>query len=119
LGENRKGLEAELQVLRHRRARAPAVRPEQQILLHREPREKPPSLGHERDAEVHDLLGREAREVVLDAVDRCPDDARDRRHDAHDAFHQRALAVAVGAEQGHRLPVVHRQRMRSSTCTAP
>ena len=50
-------------------ARAPAVGAEQEILLHREPREKPPPLGHECDAEVHDLLGRAAYEVVLDAVD--------------------------------------------------
>ena len=49
-------------------------------------------------------------EIVLDAVDHRDDAPGARPHDPHDAFHERALAVAVGAEQRHGLAVVHGER---------
>ena len=43
---------------------------EQQVLGHGELGEQPPALGHEADAEIDDLLGRAADQLVLGAVDR-------------------------------------------------
>ena len=76
--------------------------PEQEILLDGKARKQAAAFGHERNAEVDDLLGGAADELVPLAVDLDGDAAGARTHDAHHAFHQRALAVAVGAEQHHR-----------------
>ena len=57
--------------------RAPSAEgAEQQVLLDGEPREQAPALRHQRDAEVDDLLGGEADEVVALAVDLGDDAAR-------------------------------------------
>ena len=84
------------------RPRDAAVGAEQQVLLDRELRKEPPPFRHQRDAEIDDLLGRAPDELVACAVDLGDDAAGRGTEHAHDAFHQRALAVAVGAEQHHR-----------------
>ena len=90
------------------RARLGPEGAEQQVFFHRQFREQPAAFRHQRDAEIDDLLGSHADQVVLLAVDFRDDAAGDGLNDAHDAFHQRAFAVAVGAEQGHRLAGVDR-----------
>ena len=81
------------------RARGRAIGAEQQVFLDRQQRKQPAALRHQRDAEIDDLLGGAADQIVVDAVDLGDDRALARPHHAHDAFHQRRLAVAVGAEQ--------------------
>src|SRR5262245_39127260 len=103
LGEPREDLEAERQVACDLATRGRPEGAEQQVLLDGEPREQPAPLGHQRDAEVDDLLGAAADQVMRGAVDDRDDAARLRSHHAHDALDQRALAVAVGAEQDHGL----------------
>ena len=49
---------------------------EQQVLLDRQFREQPPAFGHQADAEIDDLLGRAADEIVRVAVDLGDDAAR-------------------------------------------
>ena len=110
LGQAREGLEAEIEIGLDLRARLRAEGAEQQVFLHRQFREQPAAFRHQRDAEIDDLLGVQADQIVLLAVDLGDDAAGGRAHDAHDAFHQRALAVAVGAEQRHRLAGVDRHR---------
>ena len=110
LGQARKRLEAEIEIGLDLRARLRPERAEQQVFFHRQFRKQPAAFRHQRDAEIDDLLGPHADQVVLLAVDFRDDAAGDRPHDAHDAFHQRAFAVAVGAEQRHRLAGVHRHR---------
>jgi branched-chain amino acid transport system ATP-binding protein len=61
-------------------------------------------------SEIDDLLGAAAHELVALAVDLRDDAAGAGLEDAHDALHERALAVAVGAEQRHRLARCHRER---------
>ena len=61
---------------------------------------KPLSIGFEEIA---------AHKIVRDAIDLGKDAPGTRAHHAHDAFHERALAVAVGAEQHHRLASVYDQ----------
>ena len=80
-------------------ARGLPVGAEQQVLLDGEPREQPPPLRHQRDAEVDDILGGQADEVVLAPSTSATMLPRVGRTMPGDAFHQRALAVAVGAEQ--------------------
>ena len=64
------------------------------------------SIIAEINGQKHDLVGRSTEEIV----DLGDDRPGGRRHDPHDAFHQRALAVAVGAEQYDGLAGLHRQR---------
>ena len=92
------------------RARLAAERAEQQVFLHGQPRKQPAAFRYQRNAEVDDLFGGAADEVVALAVDLGGDAAGARAHDAHDAFHQRALAVAVGAEQHHRFAAADGER---------
>src|SRR4030095_3480880 len=61
------------------------------------------AFRHQCDAQVDDLFGAASDQIVLHAVDLGDDTAGARAHDPHDAFQQRALAVAVGAEQYDRL----------------
>ena len=61
------------------------------------------AFWHQRYAEVDDFFGGAADQIVFDAVNLGNDRALVRLHDAHDAFHQRRFAVAVGAEQHHGL----------------
>ena len=91
-------------------ARLAAEGAEQQVLFHRELREQAPSLGHERDSKIDDLFGRQLGQLVTFAVDIGDDAPGARSYDAHDALDQRALAVAVGAEQGHGFAGCDRQR---------
>src|SRR6185295_15041727 len=70
----------------------------------------PPPLRYQRDAEVDDLLRRAADQIVLLAIDLRDDRSGAWPHHAHDAFHQRRLAVAVGAEQYGGLTVAHLER---------
>ena len=65
LGEPREGLEAELEIGLDLRARLRAERAEQQILLDGQTRKQPAAFRHQRDAEIDDLLGGEADEIVL------------------------------------------------------
>src|SRR3712207_7970160 len=51
-----KELIAERQVLGDCRPRRSAVGAESKVLLHAEPREEPPPLRHQHDAELHHLL---------------------------------------------------------------
>src|SRR5262249_26363194 len=91
-------------------ARSRAEGAEQQVFLDGQLRKQPPAFRHQGDAEIDNLLGRAADEVVPLAIDLGDDAAGGGPHHAHHAFHQRALAVAVGAEQRNRLGVRHRQR---------
>src|SRR5439155_1285569 len=74
---------------------------EQEVLLDAELGKQSPSLGHHGDAQVDDLLGRQARQVMGFSIQVETDRAARGADHAHDAFHERALAVAVGAEQRH------------------
>ena len=110
LGQPRKRLEAEFEVALELAARGAAEGAEQQILLDRQLGKQPPAFRHQRDAEIDDLLGGAADQIVMHAVDFGDDRAVARPHHAHDAFHQRRLAVAVGAEQHHGLAAADRER---------
>ncbi len=101
--EAREGGKAVLQVGMHFLPRGPPEGAEQQVLLHGELGEQAPALRHEGDAEVDDLLGREPAKVVRHPVDLGDDAPGSRPHQPHDALHQGALAVAVGAEERHGL----------------
>ena len=103
LGEAGKGLVTDRHVARELAARGATVGAEQQVLLDRQFRKQPASLRHQCNAEIDDLFRGAADQVVVDAVDLGDDAAGARPDHAHDAFHQRRLAVAVGAEQHHGL----------------
>ena len=64
LGQPRKDLEAEIHVGLDLRARLAAAGAEQQIFLHGLAREQAAAFRHQRDAEIDDLLGGQADEVV-------------------------------------------------------
>jgi hypothetical protein len=85
-------------------------RPEEQVLLDRQSGEQPASLRHQRHAQVDDLLRGQTGEIVPLAVDLEHDRALRRAHHAHDAFQERALAVAVGAQQGDGFALRHGYR---------
>ncbi len=85
-----------LEVARDGRLVATQIGPRIQVLEHREVGEDAPALGHVGDAETHDPLGRAA--VDAHAVE--PDLARARRREARDRAQRRALARAVGADEG-------------------
>src|SRR6266850_4936957 len=84
-------------------ARRLAESAEQEVLLDAEPGKQAPPLGHHGDAQVDDLLRRETRQIVGFSVQIETDRTARRAHHAHDAFHERALAVAVGPQQRDRL----------------
>ena len=97
------GLEAGCEIVLHLRPRGRTECAECEIFLDRQLRKQPASFRHQRDTEVDDFLGGEARQVVLDTIDLGDDASGARPHEAHDAFHERALAVAVCAEQNDSL----------------
>ncbi len=103
LGQARENLEAEIQIGPDLRARLAAGSAQQQVFFHGLAREQAAAFRYQRDAEVDDLLGGHADQIVAVTVDLGDDLALARPHHAHHAFHQRALAVAVGAEQHHGL----------------
>src|ERR1035437_9374542 len=98
-GQAGERLEAEIRMPLDLRARLRPEGAQQQIFFYRQFREQPAAFRHQRDAEIDDLLGSHSDKVMLLAVDFRDDAAGGRAHDAHDAFHQRAFAVAIGAEQ--------------------
>ena len=100
----------EVEIACHFGARGRAERAEQEILLDGELGKQPPPLRHQRNAEIDDFFRRAADQIVLLAVDLGDDRSGARPHHAHDTFHQRRLAVAVGAEQHDGLAVVHLDR---------
>jgi hypothetical protein len=102
-GQAGERLEAEIKIGLDLRARLRPEGAQQQIFFYRQFREQPAAFRHQRDAEIDDLLGSHSDQVMLLAVDFRDDAAFVRAHDAHDAFHQRAFAVAIGAEQSHGL----------------
>ncbi len=108
--QNRKRLVSESEVLADLAARGFAECAQHQVLFHRQLGEEAPALGHERDAELHDRLGREGGEIMGHAVCLQDDTAARRPHEARHALHQRALAVAVGAQDGDRLALAHLER---------
>ncbi len=110
LGEAGKGFEADFEVALELAPRGGTEGAKQEVFLHCQPRKQPPALGHERNAEIDDLFGAAADEIVMNAFDFGDDRARARAHDAHDALHQRRLAVAVGAEQRHGLAAADFER---------
>src|SRR5579859_2073844 len=110
LGKPRKGLEADVEIALELAPRGAAKGAEQKVLLDGEPRKQPPPLRHQRYAEVDDLFGGAAGEIVMDAVDLGDDRAGAGPHDAHDAFDQGRFAVAVGAEQDHGLAAADGKR---------
>ena len=99
-----------VEIARHFGARRRTERAEQEILLDGELGKQPPPLRHQRNAEIDDFFRRAADQIVLLAVDLGHDRSGARPHHAHDAFHQRRLAVAVGAEQHDGLAVAHLDR---------
>src|SRR5690606_29026397 len=102
-GEARKDFAAEIVILFELLPRGLAERAQHQVLLDRQLREEAAAFRHERDPEIDDLLRALADELVLHAVDFQRDAALARPENPHDAFHERALAVAVRAEQHHGL----------------
>src|SRR5262249_49975476 len=87
-----------------------SVGAEQQVLLHSQLRKQPPALWYQCDAKIDDLLSAEPREVMRPAIDLGENASRCRPHQPHDALHERALAVAVGAEQDNGLSGADRDR---------
>ena len=84
------------------RIAAELLRTHQQILAHAHARKDPAPLRRLRDAEAHHLMRRQAGNVR--AVEQ--DAAGTRLGRAADRHQQRGLAGAVGADQGHDLPLV-------------
>src|SRR5438876_956464 len=89
LGEARKAFEAEIQIGFERSPCLLAKSSEQQVFFHGQAGEQPAALRHEGNAEIDDLLGGTANEVMGDAVDLGHDTAGARAQDAHYAFHER------------------------------
>src|SRR5256886_691029 len=79
----------------------PKLSVEENLLLGAELGKQSPSLGHHGHAQVDDLLRRQAGQVMGFSIQVETDRAARGADHAHDAFHERALAVAVGAEQRH------------------
>ncbi len=71
------------------------VGPQQQVVLHRQAREKPPPLRHQSDLFLDDVVGRLAGDHLVVQADL----ALRRLEQAQDGFEQRGLAGAVGADQ--------------------
>ena len=98
IAQTRKRLEAEIQIildcLRAAERNAPSRRFSSTVS-----RERAAGPPGQRDAEIDDFLGPPAYQVVFLPVDLDDDASCGRRANAHDAFDQRALAVAVGAQQ--------------------
>src|ERR1051326_158100 len=82
LGQSRKGLEADLEIALELAAGGAAKGAEQKVLFHGKPRKQPAAFGDERNAEIDDLFGAAAGEVVMNAVDFGDDRAGVRPHDA-------------------------------------
>src|SRR5581483_10394655 len=80
---------------------AAAAGTEQHVFFHRLPWEQAATLRHQCNAEIDDLFGGHADEIVSLTVDLRCNGPRVRAYHAHHAFHQRAFAVAIGAEQHH------------------
>ena len=96
--EHREGLDHGLD----RPAAGPfALRGDPQVLLDRERREEPPTLGDQRDPHLHAAVGGDAGDVGAVEADR----ARARPVGAGDRTQKRRLAGAVGADQRHGLPL--------------
>ena len=110
LGQHREGLVAEGKVVRQLRPRRAAIRAEGQILLDGEPREQAPPLRHHAHPVLHHLARGQPDEVDPLAVDLDIDPPALRPDDAHDAFEQGRLAVAVGAQERHRLALADIER---------
>ena len=86
-----------IEVARHLDFIAPEIGAGLQILGDRQVGEDAAAFRHMGDAELDDLLGRQA--VDAPAVE--PDFAGARRRQARDRAQRRRLARAVGADQGH------------------
>src|SRR5262249_34534440 len=84
-----------------RSASLAAERAQQQVFLDRKARKQAPSFRYECNAEIDYLLGSATDEIVSLPVNLRDDAAAARAYDAHHAFHQGALAVAVGPEKHH------------------
>src|ERR1700690_4161736 len=92
------------------RARLLTEPPEIEVLLDRQFWQKMPPLRHENHASRDDFLGRQADEIDGFTIDPRDDGASRRAKQAHHAFHQRALAVSIRAEQCDRLALTDDQR---------
>ena len=110
LGKPRKSFEADGEIARELGPRSRAIGAEQEIFFDRQHRKQSAPLRHERDAEIDDVLRGAADQVVMNAVDFRDDRAFARPHYSHDAFHERRLAVAVGAEQHNGLATAYLER---------
>src|SRR2546427_705954 len=77
-----------------------------EVLLDGHLREDAAPLGHDPDAELHDLVGTEP----VDARSREPHDAPDRPDDAEDGPDQRSLAASVRPEETGDPPRLDRER---------
>ena len=93
----------------------PAANPSQVVAAqravdHAAPTQRHHARGHQRHAQIHDLFGREPGQIVARSIDVQHDRSRLGFDHAHDAFHERALAVAVGAQQHHRLSLIEFER---------
>src|SRR2546425_12575814 len=93
LRQDGKNLERKGEVAADIGARRLAEGAEQEVLLHAEPGEQAPPLGHHGDAQVDDLLRRQARQVMAFSIQIETDRTARGAHHAHDAFHEGALAV--------------------------
>src|SRR6516165_7362153 len=108
--ERREGRVGRVEVAGDLDARQWSKSAEEQVLLDRELGEEAAAFGHQADPEIDDRLGRTADEIDLLAVDLGDDRSCNWWQDPHYAFHQGALAVAVGAEQYHGLAGRYPQR---------
>jgi hypothetical protein len=103
LFEAREDREHLLEHLGPRLLRPGRERSEEEVLLHGHLREQPARLGHVRDAEPDHVVGRPR-------VDRGPlvvDPPLSRFQQARDRRERRALAGAVGADEGDDLALLH------------
>src|SRR5262249_10710716 len=110
LSKTRKGLEAEIHIGLDLRARLWAERAEQQVFLDGKLGKQPAAFRHQCYAEIHDLLGVTADQIVLFTIDLGDYAPLFWAHDSHDALHQRALSVAVSPEQDNGFASSHRDR---------
>ena len=110
LFENREQSDAEIEVLSNLGARRFAIGAEIQILFHGEARKQTAALSHHRDPEFDNFLRPFADQVVNHAINGKGNGAGTRQHQTSEAFHQRAFAVAVSAEQGNGLTLHYRDR---------
>jgi hypothetical protein len=94
-----------LEVRLHRARIGPVVGAQPQVLVHCHGWEDAAIFWNERNAEVRQPVRRHSGDVLVVQVDRPASG----RQESRDDLHQRALAGAVGADDGHGFARIHHQ----------